>query len=302
MMTKQEELMYQILGKISSTNAPIIFKGALITKLALAESNYNNLERATGDIDANWVGSPPAMSQLVDTINEALGELKDDLYAVATREYGDKKSAGISIVQKGTNEEVATMDIDMRPLGSGSRDYYFGETKIKGVLVDEILADKISVLSSNKIFRRAKDLVDVYALSQCSQVTTPEIFDICDKKGMEVGMFTAFIERRADLEHAYNKLRGIEGKPPFDEVYAHMEKFLSPFIERDLTKGWDSSTLQWASRHPELPTSVKEQTEFGSDGQRSGVTEKNISQVGDSFDRKSATPDITKASLKKPKL
>jgi hypothetical protein len=41
-MTQQEQLMYQILGRISETDAPIVFKGALITKLVLAENGYTS--------------------------------------------------------------------------------------------------------------------------------------------------------------------------------------------------------------------------------------------------------------------
>ena len=44
-MTDRENIMYQILGKISETDAPIVFKGALITKLILeviAVTKYNN--------------------------------------------------------------------------------------------------------------------------------------------------------------------------------------------------------------------------------------------------------------------
>ena len=252
-MTQQEKLMYQILGEISNTDAPIVFKGALITKLVLAENNYNAVQRLTRDIDANWVGNPPSMSVLVDTVNQSLGKLENKWYAVATREYGEKKSAGISIRAKATDDEVADMDIDIRSL-TGSRDYYFGEARIKGVLANEILADKISVLASQKIFRRTKDLVDVYALSHCVTVSTAEIFEICDKKGQTIESFIPFYDRKADLKHAYDRLRGVEGKPPFDEIYTYMSGFLKVFSERDKTKTWDNNTFKWSlEKMPELP-------------------------------------------------
>lgn len=49
-MTEKEKLMYEILSKISNTDTPIIFKGALITKLILNENNYTDIQRATKDI------------------------------------------------------------------------------------------------------------------------------------------------------------------------------------------------------------------------------------------------------------
>ena len=146
-MTNHEDLMYQIMGRISEADTPIIFKGALITKLVLAENGYIALERNTKDIDANWIGAPPSMDELVDTINHALGELRSQLHAVHFREYGEKKSAGISIIRNGTEDEVVLMDISMKPVFR-SKVYYFGTTGIKGVLANQILADKITVISS----------------------------------------------------------------------------------------------------------------------------------------------------------
>jgi len=71
-MTGNEKLMYQILGNFSYIDAPIVFKGALITKLVLLEGGYNLLERATKDIDANWIGTSPTMENLTDTVNKSL--------------------------------------------------------------------------------------------------------------------------------------------------------------------------------------------------------------------------------------
>ena len=66
-MTITESKMYEILAVISNTEAPIIFKGALITKLILKEQGFDQIERMTRDIDANWVGEKPAMDELVET-------------------------------------------------------------------------------------------------------------------------------------------------------------------------------------------------------------------------------------------
>ena len=43
-MTDKERFMYQIMGEISKANAPIVFKGALVTKLILAENGYTAVE------------------------------------------------------------------------------------------------------------------------------------------------------------------------------------------------------------------------------------------------------------------
>jgi hypothetical protein len=244
MMTEREKFMYKLLGNISSANAPIIFKGALIKNLVLAEHGYNEIYRETKDIDCNWVDTPPSMNVLVDIINQSLGNLQNEYYATAEREYGEKKSAGINIIKIDTGEEIVLMDISMKPV-IGSKIYYYGEMSIKGVLPNEILADKISVLSSNYIFRRTKDMIDIYALSHCIDVQTIEIFDIYEKNKRELQDFNAFLNRKAELEHAYNKLMGVEGKPDFVDIYLYLNKFLNPFIQRENNKVWNSKTESW---------------------------------------------------------
>ena len=156
-MVDKEATMYQILGKISDSVAPIVFKGALITKLILAEHDYTALERQTRDIDASWVGMPPPMSELENALNRALEALHGKFRAKAFREYGDKMSAGFYIIENATDDKIVTMDVDIRPICE-SKTYYYGEAGIRGVLANEILADKITVLSSVKMFRRTKDL------------------------------------------------------------------------------------------------------------------------------------------------
>ena len=89
-MTDHERLMYEVLTRISVTDAPIVFKGALITKLILAEREFSLLERNTADIDANWTDTPPSMDDLADTIQNALADMQDQFYAEPVREYGKK--------------------------------------------------------------------------------------------------------------------------------------------------------------------------------------------------------------------
>jgi len=88
---QQERLMYQIIGKITDANAPIVFKGALITKLILKENGYSEIERQTNDIDANWVGEPPTMDDLASVINHSLTSFSTAMYAEPERIYAPGK-------------------------------------------------------------------------------------------------------------------------------------------------------------------------------------------------------------------
>ena len=215
-----EQLMYKIMGSFSRTDAPIVFKGALITKLILAENAFTLLERPTRDIDANWVGEPPTMEVLVAVVNNVLNVFEGQLIARATRVYGEKKSAGIEIVEAHTGDRVTAMDISMKPV-MGSRIYYYGEATIEGVLV--------------------------YALSHCVVIQSSEIFDVMyANPHRELGAFHELCHLAEDVAHAYDALKGIEGKPPFSEVYDYVMKFIAPFAKHDRhPRVWDSATQEW---------------------------------------------------------
>lgn len=245
-MTEQEKLMYEILGQITTSDIPIVFKGGLITKLILSESGLNSVQRTTKDIDANWIGQPPSMDYLVDSLNNSFGDLQKSYKAIASRQYGIRQSAGISIIDKNTGRKFITMDIDIKPL-IDSKTYYYEQTKIRGVLPNEILADKICVLSGDAIYKnRAKDILDVFLLSKSVEVYSKDIFDICQRAGRKIKSFDAFHNKKAEIEHAYNKLKGIEGKTDFDSVYNYLCKFVIPFEQEIIpNKLWNIKTLSW---------------------------------------------------------
>ncbi|MCL1999740.1 MAG: nucleotidyl transferase AbiEii/AbiGii toxin family protein [Turicibacter sp.] len=262
-MTSEEKLMCEIIAKISENNAPIVFKGALITKLILVEHGFDELQRITTDIDSNWVGDPPTMEFLESTLNDSLGSLRRDYAIVATRTYAEKKSAGFNVVNNVTGAVICKLDMSVMPV-VGNKIYHFADFLIKGVLPNEILADKITVMSSDYIFRRMKDMIDVYALSNCISVKSNDIFDVVRKKRRIMQEFHGFYTRKQDLEVAYNKLKRITGKPNFSDIYGYIEKFIKPFAEKtkqNLTwnakiKTWSAEPIQ-RSDSDRLPTKNK---------------------------------------------
>ena len=109
------------------------------------------------------------------------------------------------------------------------------------------------------LFRRAKDLVDVYAITHCASVNTSDIFEIFRKNPDHVvGTFEEFYKRRQDVEHAYEKLKGMENKPLFDQVYSYLKNFLQPFMDKDITpKSWNSDKLIWEEPRLKILTGQK---------------------------------------------
>ncbi|MCH5199704.1 MAG: nucleotidyl transferase AbiEii/AbiGii toxin family protein [Oscillospiraceae bacterium] len=263
-MTEQEKLMYELMGKLSSSDVPLIFKGGLITKLILEENNFNDVQRTTIDIDADWIDTPPAMDKLVSIINSALGELQNQYIATQYREYGEKRSAGINLLDKSSGTKVVSLDIEMKPT-IGSTTYYFGEISINGVLPNEILADKIHVASSDLVYKyRVKDLIDIYSLSHCVDINVKEICDICSSREKEIYSFDGFFNKKSNVEHAYNKLGRIEGKPDFAVIYEYLSVFFKPFAEKKLLEEiWNPKAILWQTITPEKKNNLNsEQTAF----------------------------------------
>lgn len=245
-MTDREKIMYAVIGQLSNTDIPLIFKGGLITKLILQENDYKAVKRYTKDIDANWIALPPKMEDLVTAIQESIDKISFEYNVKITREYGVNRSAGIAIVSKSSNKTVFTMDIDMKPF-LGSKLYGAGNIIIKGVLADEIIADKLYVTSTDKIYKyRAKDLIDLFALAHCCEINTRVVVGLIIKKGNHIKSFDGLINHKTELEHAYNSLTGIESKPSYEEIYHYLTRFIKPFIGQDLPNMiWNPNKAAW---------------------------------------------------------
>jgi hypothetical protein len=242
-LTDSEKLMYDVMGAIANGSVPVVYKGAMITKLILQENHFDGFARETQDIDASWAGAnPPPMEQLTAMLNRALCSL--GLSAVVKREYGDKISAGFKIVDTAGDAKLS-IDIDMRATVD-SRTYQYGNVTFQGVTPDNVIGDKISVVSSDKVFRRAKDLIDLYALAHCVTVKTAAIRRIWQCESRTIGTFDAFRNREDDLRHSYEKLRRVDTKPEFDIIYGYLTQFLMPFIKvKTAALVWNSGKSGW---------------------------------------------------------
>ena len=245
-MNNKEELMYSILGELGNSNIPLIFKGGLITGLFLMEQSFHDVHRATKDIDANWVGTPPTLEEISSSLYDAIKDKHSNLEVKAIRSFGEKKSAKFVFTDKHTDIDLITMDLDIHR-GSGYRTYFYGTASFNGVLPLEILLDKISSSSKDLIYKwRTKDLLDVYMLCHCFSFKIKDIFDYSKKYKREINDFSAFSQKRNEIEHAYNNLNSINGKPEFNEVYTFLDKVFTPFRER-IQKDffWNSEKLEW---------------------------------------------------------
>jgi hypothetical protein len=110
-LTNTERLMYAAMTAIANIDAPIVFKGAMITKLILDENRFDEFVRETRDVDASWVGETlPTLEQMTATLNRALNPLT--LKAEAVRDYGPNTSSSFDITDIASNELKLTIFLE----------------------------------------------------------------------------------------------------------------------------------------------------------------------------------------------
>lgn len=95
-----------------------------------------------------------------------------------------------------------------------------------------MLTDKVAVISSDKVFRRIKDVVDVYYLSKVFDLDRNALMQTLKNSGRQLEGFDAFLHRTDDLRHAYEKFRfdGGANKPSFDAVYDAVREYIKDIL------------------------------------------------------------------------
>ena len=234
-LTKEEKLMYEVMKAIFDSGIPISFKGSMVLKACLLEAGYTEEIRHTVDIDANWNSDvPPSPEQMTSSLQRALEKESIDIEVDFYRMYEKGRSAGLELKDKITGETLFTMDIDVnRPL-SPSKIYEVEGLRFRGVSPSQMIADKLSSISSDKIFRRIKDVVDLYYISKVFDFNKNDIMKVLKDSERTLDTFHGFLYRTEDLRHSYDKFRfsGEVNKPPFDEIYQSVKTFIKDVLPK----------------------------------------------------------------------
>ena len=234
-ITTAEKLMFKVMKAIFDSGIPVSFKGSMVLKACLIEAGYDEETRHTVDIDANWnTDTAPSAEQMVESIQNALVKGRIELRVKLYRMYGEGRSAGFELSDPDMEEILFTMDIDVnRPLAP-TKIYEVESLRFRGVAPIQMIADKISVVSSYKVFRRIKDVVDLYYISKVFDLNVSETFETLRNSGRVLGNFDGFINRSEELRHSYEKFRfaGDVIKPGFDEVYETVKRYLSDLLQQ----------------------------------------------------------------------
>lgn len=232
-ITAEEKLMYQIMREIYASSIPISFKGSMVLKACLMEAGYQEDTRHTVDIDANWNSdAPPTPDQMVRSLQKAIDKSGTGLKVSLYRMYSEGRSAGFEIADPVTDEILFTMDIDVNRPEVPTQLYEVAGLRFRGVSPVQMIADKTAAVSSVKVFRRIKDVVDLYYLSVVFEFNRDEVLQTLKNSGRQLDNFDGFLNRTDDLRHSYEKFRfnGGINKPSFDEVYQAVKAYIKDVL------------------------------------------------------------------------
>ncbi len=232
----EEKLMYEVMKAIYDSGIFIDFKGSMVLKACLLEAGFSEEIRHTVDIDANWYSdTPPTKEGMTASLQNALDKSGIELKVNNYRMYDEGRSAGFELKDKLTDEILFTMDIDVNRPATPTQIYQIAEFRFRGVSPTQMLADKISSVSSKNVFRRIKDLVDLYYLSQVFAFNSTEVMKALKNSGRTLGAFDEFLHSKEELRHSYDKFRftGDVNKPSFDEVYKAVKSFIKDVLPKE---------------------------------------------------------------------
>lgn len=235
-ITAEEKLMYEVMKAIYDSGIPIDFKGSLVLKACLMEAGFHDEIRHTVDIDANWYSEyPPTAEQMTSSLQNALKRSGIDLDVSLYRMYVEGRSAGFELADRSTGEVLFTLDMDVNRPAVPTKIYEIAQIQFRGVSVDQMLADKISAVSGDKVFRRIKDVVDLYYLSKVFPFNNTDIMQRLESSGRSLGEFHGFLYRESELRHSYEKFRfaGDVSKPDFDDVYSAVKSYIKDVLPKE---------------------------------------------------------------------
>ena len=235
-ISAEEKLMYSVMKAIYDSGIPMNFKGSMVLKACLLEAGFTEETRHTVDIDANWYSdTAPSAEQMVDSLQKALRNCGINLNVSLYRMYGEGRSAGFELSDTATGDVLFTMDIDANRPATKTKIYEVEGVRFCGVAPSQMIADKISAISTDKVFRRIKDVVDLYYISKVFAFNKAEVLETLKASGRSLDSFNGFLHRPDDLRHSYEKFRfsGEVDKPPFDEVYRSVKTYVKDILPKE---------------------------------------------------------------------
>ena len=236
LLSEQEKLMYMVMKAIYDSGIPIEFKGAMVLKACLLEAGFTGEIRHTADIDANWyLNEELSPEQMTMSLQDALTKNGIKMDIKMYRMYGPGRSAGFDLVDQQNGEILFSLDVDINRPTSPSQIYEISGIRFRGVSQNQMMADKISAISSDHVYRRIKDIVDLYYMSQVFAFDRDTLTESLLRSERSLGSFDGFLHHKPELKHAYEKYRfsGDINTPSFEAVYTEVKNYIKDILPKE---------------------------------------------------------------------
>lgn len=151
------------------------------------------------------------------------------------RMYGKKRSAGFELVDPATEEILFTMDVDVNRPAPPTKIYEVEGLRFCGVAPSQMIADKVAAISTEKVFRRIKDVVDLYYISKVFAFNVADVLQTLKNSERTLEDFSGFLRRTEELQHSYEKFRFAGGvnKPEFEDVYHSVKLYIKEVLPKE---------------------------------------------------------------------
>ena len=98
------------------------------------------------------------------------------------------------------------------------------------------MSDKLLSISGSHVFRRIKDLFDIYLIVLNYQIKREDIDEILKYESKKLGDFSDLFSNKELIKNGYDKLKNIDNKPDFEIIWNILIEFLvkEKFIKEDI--------------------------------------------------------------------
>lgn len=231
----------------------IALKGGAALNAILTENGREDLGRLTSDIDIHcdskrvWIDFYTNIEQILN--QNDLGYV----YKITDRrslrkELTSGDSLKFELLDTKTNETIA-FKIDMNIKSNKIVSFAFS-TLLNMNVYDKytMMTDKISAISSRKIFRRIKDLYDICVLASLCEYNYTDLRKHIEVKFGDISelenMLT--VNNIDAIKHAYDEYVGIYNRPNIDTLLSIVNTFCEPIYSNWKGKAvWNPVIMKW---------------------------------------------------------
>ena len=224
----------------------VVLTGALSLDMKLIEQGKDYLCRRTKDIDLS-IRAEETYLELFDNLERILNNNRYGIVfeLIKRRGYKDKgDSASLRCEYLGERLEVK-VDMNIKSLDD-SMICEVSAVPLPAYSDYTSLVDKVYTVCSEKIFRRAKDMYDLYCYSLICSVSYKEFIGCVRKHRPDLFtsiQLTVIPSNYGKARHAYEKNDALIGLP-FCEMWRRLSLFLNPLV--DMIISGEDVDVVWA--------------------------------------------------------